>query len=59
MAQSTIPVKQLPITTEVGDPGNDTVIPTEQAVREAIADIVAPTPIISSSTKLFLYYNCY
>jgi len=53
MAQSTIPVKQLPVVTTVGSPGSDASIPTEQAVRESLSSNQS-----STAAKLFLYSTC-
>jgi hypothetical protein len=53
MAQTKIPTKQLPVATSVGTPGSDTQIPSEQAVREAIA--ATPNAV---TTVLVLYANC-
>lgn len=55
MGQSTIPVKQLPIVTTVDDPGDDTSIPTEQAVREAISAVSSSANVAGASSKLYAY----
>ena len=39
MAQTKIPTKQLPVVTTVANPGLDTAVPTEKAVRTAIAGV--------------------
>ena len=59
MTQTIIPTKQLPVVTEIDDPGSDITIPTEQAVREAISDITAPVKVISAGAKLYIYNNCW
>ena len=53
MGQSIIPVKQLPVVTTVTNPGLNTTIPTEKAVRDAIAS----TPS-NATTALFMYNAC-
>jgi len=55
MGQSIIPVKQLPVVTTVTNPGLNTTIPTEKAVRDAIASTPSPT---NATTALLMYNAC-